>query len=110
MGWDAYANNQRNKKAFKEASERVRKKVGTVDGFLQSGGLDCSTCATELERATGENVYSEFGWSHEMVKVLARDAFWDYDDTESDRLWALESAREFLETCASINTGINFTW
>lgn len=76
MGWDAFSSARKNynlkglskivspttKKLFKNADRYVRHKTGTVDAYLIGGGLDCSTCAYMLEKATGLSAWDEKGW------------------------------------------------
>jgi hypothetical protein len=109
MGWDAFANRTKGhiKSTFRPASEAVKDEAGSVDIGLESGWLDCSACARALEAATGQSCYDEFGWSAKKVRKMADGANWDIEG--HDR-WALLSAKSFLESCAKINTGINFSW
>lgn len=110
MGWDGYANNIHGHKAkFKEASEIVAVKCGSVDGLLADGGLDCSACASALEMATGQNAWDEDGWSAKKVKRLAESAIWP-EEVDADMCWAVESAKAFLSLCAQIGTGIRFSF
>lgn len=113
MGWDAYTDtkNKRALAAFNKAADKVCRIAGSVDGLLAKGGLDCSTCATELEDATGHSVYCEYPWSIEMVKVLNKKARWPRKaDIEPGREWAVYSAKEFLRVCATYNLSIRFSW
>jgi hypothetical protein len=110
MGWDAHANRTKGFKGkFKQASERVIAKCGTVDILLEHGSLDCSACALALEDATGESAWDEDGWSASKVKRLSKKAEWP-NDVSKDKIWAVESAKEFLNLCAEIGTGIHFSW
>jgi hypothetical protein len=121
MGWDAYAEHgthrgkgkwpAKSRAAFKRASDRVKKKAGSVDGYLADGGLDVSTCATELEKATGCSPWDPDGWEAKKVKRLAESARWpDLKEVDKETLWAVLSAREFLETCAKLGLRIDFSW
>lgn len=110
MGWDGFANvTKDHKKKFKAAALRVRNKCGVVDGLLETGGLDCSACAFALEEATGQSAWDEDGWTAKKVRRLAKVANWP-DEVEPDKCWAVESAKEFLNLCAEINTGISFSF
>ena len=110
MGWDGYANNTRGHKlTFKAAAQRVKEAAGSVDFGLHDGWLDCSACAMALEQATGASCWDEDGWSADKVRRLAAEARWP-DEILDDDKWAVLSAREFLETCAKIGTGIHFSW
>lgn len=127
MGWDANAsvkikrdenfkllnadellNTEYVAEAFKRASKQARKETGSVDALLRLGGLDCSTCAKMLEKATGESVYVE-DWSALKVKTLSESANWDFK-CDDGKAWAYWSARLFLETCAKFNLSIQFSW
>ncbi len=126
MGWDANASvkikrdenfkllnanellNPEYAEAFKQASKQARKETGSVDALLRLGGLDCSTCAKMLEKATGESVYVE-EWSASKVKTLSKSANWGFKCDDS-KAWAYWSARLFLETCAKFNLSIQFSW
>lgn len=121
MGWDAYAQPNRLTKAqhdeFRRAATTVkrRSKGSGVDGYLIDGALDCSDSGSYLADITGENVYVEWPWSKEMVKVLADTAKRMYSDPkvwniEDDRLWAFWSAYYFLMTCAKLGKGIKFSY
>lgn len=111
MGWDAFAGLRDSHKAeFQAAANRVTEKCGGVDPCLQNGYLDFSRCGQELENATGCSVYDQDGWPAEKVKRLAGCAVWLDDEIGEDDIWALESAREFLDTCAAIDSGISFSF
>ena len=118
MGWDAFANIERDwdkkivkvsaiNKEFKKASKYVQKKTGAVDWLLTMGGLDVSTCGNMLERATNESVYKD--WDAELVQKLNKSAYWgfEYDKAES---WAYYSAKKFLEICAKFDLSIRFSY
>jgi hypothetical protein len=133
MGWDAYATKQGKRLAhkweqvgdgpattlvladdeqraiFAAARARVLEQSPVIDGFLETGGLDVSTCAKMLEEATDESAYSDDGWSAEGVKLLAASANWEFE-VDDDERWAYWSARVFLETCAAHGFGIVFDW
>ena len=111
MGWDAYAVNQRDRTEFRKIAQIVRKKAGTVDGYLSTNGLDCSGCGRALHAATGCHVYNEDGWDWRKVIRLAKSARWPaLSDVPRDDWWAVLSAKGFLLTCAKIRTGIRFSW
>lgn len=111
MGWDAIATNKEYSKeiteAFESASEKVRQTVGSVDGYLRVGGLDCHESGRCLEFATGKSVYVE-EWTSEEVKTLAKSANWEQPNSYEQ--WAQGSALFFLDTCAKYGLGIKFSW
>jgi hypothetical protein len=120
MGWDAHSSAKKdwenNKlkdpttdKLFKNAELYVKRKSGTVDGYLRMAGLDCSACAEMLEKATGKSAWSENDWNKDFVKRMNEKANWDFDFSQEDS-WAYWSARKFLQTCAKANLSISFSW
>ncbi len=122
MGWDAFAEPVKNdwnkdgkitdirkRRVFKKASNEVAKKADTVDWLLEKGGLDVSTCGQMLEKATGQGVYDENGWSKDKVKELNKSACWDFQVDKEDA-WAYWSARYFLEACAKLGLRIRFSY
>lgn len=120
MGWDAYSSvnylydqrrieNAEHDAAFKSAAKEVTQLAGTVDGYLETGGLDCSACCKMLQEATGDDCYDEEGWSSERVKQLNERADWRIPYGKDDA-WAYWSARKFLELCAQFNLSIRFSW
>lgn len=125
MGWDAYATKDGKglelylgafnrikdddlRVIFYDAQVNVKLKADVVDGFLRTGGLDCSDCANALEQATGMNCYGEDLLSSD-VKVYHLLARWENVD-ESVPKWAKESAKEFLRVCAENDLGIRFSY
>ena len=112
MGWDGYANDRKEHlDEFRDASSRVLEKADSVDCLLADGALDCSDCAYMLEEATHRSAWDDNGWTAEEVKELAKNAYWeDLENISRDDWWAALSAREFLETCAAIGTGIHFSY
>jgi hypothetical protein len=112
MGWDAYASRSKGHVSeFKAAAERVKKLTGSVDWLLEKGGLDCSDCAIELQKATGRNCWDDNGWTPFTVNELANNSYWpSIEDIPIERRWAVFSAKEFLETCAKIGSGIYFSY
>ena len=131
MGWDAHATyfnkrhvglilhneryiiaNPKLRVAFKNASRKVKRKTGAVDGFLSIGGLDCSACAHALEWATGMYCWLEEGYSPAEVEGFYRIADWDSEviNNRGDNRWAVESAKAFLSVCVRHKLGITFTW
>lgn len=109
MGWDAYAKTRR-RKAFREAAERIKKEVGTVDGLLKNGGLDCRMCAGYLTIATNHNTYDDKGWSVNKVQYLNEIADWSFDIGIPEYEWAKQSAKAFLEICAKYKCSIEFSF
>ena len=108
MSWDAIAINGKNHKdRFKEASELVKEKTGSVDGMLEDGMLDCKLSGEMLFDATGESVYSATPWSPEKVQELNQKANWNFEYDKKDK-WAHKSAQIFLQTCAELGLGIRF--
>jgi hypothetical protein len=90
-----------------EAARKDRTDDRIVDGLLQHGGLDCSTCAYALEAATGKDCWGS-PWSPEEVKKLAKKARWDRVIDEPE--WAMRSAKAFLEHCAKLDRGVRFSY
>ena len=131
MGWDAHAthlnkkhvgliwhrksdtyiiSNHKLRVAFKNASRKVKRKTGTVDGFLAIGGLDCSACALALENAMGMNCWGN-GYSPTEVKEFYKSAWWeDAHEEDPKHQWAVESAKAFLSVCVRHGLGITFSW
>ena len=122
MGWDAYSSvkkdytgktpkivNPVHAKAFKNAFAYVKRKAGSVDGYLDGGALDCSACAFMLEKATGRTAWFIKGWDKKQVKKIAKKANWDFK-YHKDKAWAYWSAKKFLETCAKQDLAIQFSW
>ena len=129
MGWDAYAVTSNGKalftyqdnlgliikdhvyaRAFKNASDEVKKNAGTVDCLLTHGGLDVSTCAREMKRCTGVNAWQEDPVTPERVKALNLRMQESEPPLDSDKFWAYLSVKKFLEVCAEHNLGIHFSW
>lgn len=116
MGWDAYSIGDEEsglsafqvRTCFQEATLFVQALTGVADAWLPKGGLDCSVCARMLAKATGEDVYGD-PWTAEKVKELNASASWGFV-FEEDQAWAYWSARKFLETCAELGLGIEFSW
>lgn len=115
MGWDAYAvpflGKQGQRQAdpdFVEVAAEVVAAAGCVDGLLEYGGLDVSTCGEMLRLATKHSVYGD-PWTAEQVQVLATVSNWDFK-VDQEHEWAKASAKAFLERCAALNRGIEFTW
>lgn len=120
MGWDAFSSAKYNYetgifedpsigKLFKEASDFVKSLTGSVDGSLDHGVLDVSTCGEMLERGTGENCWTEDPWDKETVKRLAMTANWNFEYDIADA-WAYWSAKKFLEICAEAGLSIRFSF
>lgn len=128
MGWDAYATKKNGetlkwttrspyrimhhpkyRKEFEQARDEVLSSAGTVDWMLPIGGLDCSACAEMIEKATSETCWTETPWPPERVRLLNGDAYWGFDYTE-DEAWAYHSAKQFLQTCATLGLGIKFSF
>lgn len=109
MGWDAGFNTEAKdkRKQFKKTATEVKRIAGLVDGSLQFGGLDCSTCRLMLEQATAQNCSEGTEWSAEQVQQIASAAVWEFVFQAEDA-WAYWSARKFLETCAAIGGVIYF--
>ena len=127
MGWDAHAtylnkkhigliankklhytiSNPKLRVAFKNASRKVKKKTGTVDGFLSIGGLDCSVCAMILESTMGMNCWGS-GYSPTETKDFYNCAWWE--NVDEQKQWAVESVKAFLGVCVRHGLGITFTW
>lgn len=121
MGWDAYAEplkaqwglETEGDPEFAPAVEAARKdrfdsRNPIIDGLLRQGALDCSACASMMEKATGRSCWSD-PWSPEIVKALAASARWDFPIADHD-VWAMRSAKAFLERCAELGRGIRFSW
>ena len=112
MGWDAYSTPYSTRfdlPEYKAASDRVVAETGTVDGLLDEGGLDVSTCAHMLQKATGQAVWTENPWAPEFVQTLATQADWDFDVSQ-DEAWAKASAKAFLETTAALGRGVSVSF
>lgn len=120
MGWDAFSSAEKDwdnrklkdpimDKSFAAADRFVAYKTGSADMLLRMAGLDCSPCATMLEKATGLDAWDEKGWDVETVKEANKNADWDFDYTE-EFAWAYWSAKKFLECCAENNLSITFSW
>ncbi len=117
MGWDAHAKvesefidgdyvpvNKKYRDQFKEDFLWVKEKAGSVDGFLDGAGLDCSACGKMLEKATGLSVWTEEVWSPWEMK-----ANWDFKFAK-DKAWAYWSARKFFESCVKLKIQIRFSY
>lgn len=122
MGWDAFAQpftprfehtlphgEIEGDPEFRDVAREISSRFGTVDGFLQHGGLDCHICGEMLERATAQSMYTSGGLSADVVRDLAARANWSFD-VSSENVWAKESARAFLARCAELGRGIVFSW
>lgn len=126
MGWDAFSSYDRRskskqnlaaKKAFEKADKKVMKLTGTVDAYLQHGGLDCSSCREMLEKAAELSIknlnwcwaYGEKGMPPEAVKLMHLFCVWDFKFPKHDD-WAYWSAKEFLRICAENNLSIRFDY
>lgn len=92
---------------FEVVSDQVLAQCGTVDWMLKFGALDCSACADAIEVATGQSAWDTEGWSPERVRALVVEAKWDKCEQEQ---WAVLSAKAFVETCATMNLGVSFSW
>ncbi len=127
MGWDAYATyangrplirkwrtdkrikSARLRAAFEQASAEFEALAGEVDWMLAVGGLDVSTCGEMVERATGMSAWDEKGWSSRKVRKANEYANWDFEFPKDD-LISYWSARKFLEVCAELGLGIQFSY
>ena len=120
MGWDAHSTAKKDwekkklkdpttDKLFKNAEAYVKRKAGSVDGYLRMAGLDCSSCAEMLERATGRSVWDERDWNKDFVVKVNEKANWDFE-YEQEQAWAYWSAKKFLESCAKAGLSIYFSW
>ena len=116
MGWDAFATpfngltgpeHDAPDPDFVVTARTVLEAEGCVDGLLEHGGLDVSTCGYALEQATRNNVFVNEPWSAADVQRLAPLARWDF---ELDQPWAKASARAFLNRCAELGRGIRFSF
>lgn len=121
MGWDAFVERPDGTTAmlhdddgflphpaFLVEVEKIRAKGLSVDGLLKFGGLDVSTCAQMLKRATKLDPWTPL-WTAETVKAAAAKAKWTFR-VSPDEEWARESARAFLETAAKLGLAIRFSW
>jgi len=121
MGWDAHTKieteivnnrlrikNKAIRESFKKAYVEVKKIAGAVDGFLDFGDLDCSTCRDMLTKATGINGYED-GFTSDQVVELNKNANWNFKFPEEDA-WAYWSARKWLEVCAELKLSIYFSY
>lgn len=128
MGWDAYAVTVDGKglfeydwkntrggglyikdnvyaRAFRNASQDVFAKSGTVDGLLSAGGLDCSRCAEEMQKLTGIDA-----WGHSLsIEEVQELTVTPYEPDEGEE-WAYHSALEFIKVCQEQKLGIKFSW
>lgn len=120
MGWDAHSSAKRDwkkmklkdpitDKLFKNAEVYVKRKAGSVDGYLRMAGLDCSACAKMLEQATGRSAWDERGWDKDFLIKVNEKANWDFE-YEQEQAWAYWSAKKFLESCAKAGLSISFSW
>lgn len=131
MGWDAYSTKKTEKQllVFKKASEKalmnVRRDIkktklnAFVDYDLANGGLDCSDSERMLSQALElynfnnpdeyASCYDENGWSVEKTRLLNEKANWKFK-YEKEEAWAYWSARMFLNTCAELGLGIDFSY
>lgn len=127
MGWDAISNvkviypktprpyiaDEKLRKVFEAAARRVKRKCRQVDGLLDFGSLDCSTCRIMIEKAielgsiNDCSTYSN--WSAAKVKKIHKKANWDFP-YHVDDAWAYWSAREFIKACAENDLKIKNIW
>ncbi len=122
MGWDAFAitpkmitrknaywiKDKRVRAEFRRAFATVKAKGYAPDGFLDGGGLDCSTCREMLERATGGDCHGP-DWTPDQVVAYYEAADWSFKIDQSEA-WAYYSAAQFLAVCARYRLGIEFSW
>ena len=128
MGWDAFAVRVRGKKElgrsyarsyltdpklrplFIAAEAEVKRLASTCDGFLRYAALDCSACAYEFERCTGQTAWAKNGYTPEQVKQMADESLWTTESCDPDNLWAFYSVKMFIQTCAKAGLGVRFSW
>jgi hypothetical protein len=109
MGWDGYATNitPEAKAAFKAAATRVVEEVGSVDGMLKDGGLDCAPCARALQDFAGFPAWTDV--EPARVAKYWKPETWppnvEIDMNPAGDAWAILSAREFLRVCAEYGLG-----
>jgi hypothetical protein len=119
MGWDAHSSAEKDwkkkrlvdkgmRKAFNNADKFVKSKTGTVDWYLHMAGLDCSSCAEMLQKATGRDCWGE-DWKSEKIEKINESANWDFEYS-TDEAWAYWSAKKFLELCAKFKLSVEFSW
>lgn len=111
-GWAAFADIRRQHLGlYRERADVVRTLYGCVDGLLYRGGLETAGAEYELGRATGEPTRGPQPWGPLYVRGLANKAAWpDTGTVESNRRWAIASAKVFLEVSAEIGSSIHFTY
>ncbi len=126
MGWDAYSSveladellikDDTHREAFEQAVKNVLEKCQTVDGFLETGGLDCSACRDMLELAARKSptpalnwhtCWNKYGMQQDEVKRMHEHCNWKFE-FDQDQAWAYWSAREFLRVCAEQGLTIRF--
>jgi hypothetical protein len=109
MGWDLYAKGKRLREAagaFKAASDAVAALVGSVDGGLENGYLDCSACATWLRENSALRAYSDT--SAQDVK----DAFLAMKPPQelSEHDWPAHSTYHFIRVCAEYDLSLEASY
>lgn len=120
MGWDAIAVRKdsfdltnEDEKAFKEASDKVKKLAGSVDFGLDTGYLDVEECGKMIHEATGQSIYSYEDWTPDRVKLYYKDPGWNrlllkIEEDYPQSLWTFHSAKEFMRVCSERGLGIHF--
>lgn len=121
MGWDVdaiyddhrrgYVNTEDDAvaaNAFRSAAERAIQICGSVDGFLENGGLDVSSCVHVLASLAGEQSKVAI-WTSGQVKQHWESIQWpDVSQLSDSERWPVVSAREFLRVCAENGYGVRF--
>jgi hypothetical protein len=113
MGWDGYADCDRDRDClpldseirndFIAASAEVLELVGSVDGGLSEGWLDCSACRRSLDAGTSLSAHMGNEWTPEELKAAYGESSWPSPS------WYSQSARHFMRLCAKHNLGAYFT-
>jgi hypothetical protein len=99
--------------SFQAAARAIHSAHGSVDGMLVRGGLETKGAEWYLGWATGASVYDPAGWGPMYTIAAANRAHnvWpDPDSMQRREVWAMLSAKRFLETAAACGLGIKFTW
>ena len=108
------------RRAFGEAARRVYKKTRGADGDLRLGGLCLRASGYALRMACWEAIRQNRNfyewWPAEFVREAAATANWNDEDIRREDSGYqvedvhIESAREFLNTCARHNLEIKFSY
>lgn len=92
---------------FKKAALAVKQEIGRVDSELRYGKLGATDAVEALRSAVGVARANEYVMPEKVQAAVSR-ALWHDDSRGPESVWAVRSAKAFLETCAHHDLGVRF--